>query len=184
MSSASPAPSPLLSTEGAGEALWFLGTLAIVRVPGEAVEERFALMEFLLPHGASPPLHTHPQDETYVLLEGRMSVQAGEQVVELEPGAVMVVPRGVAHSFAVYGDTAHVLILSTPAGIERFVRHASVPATTAVLPPPDAPRPSPAELDAIFAAHECNTVGPRLADQPEQIINTHTRGRTLTASCQ
>jgi quercetin dioxygenase-like cupin family protein len=158
-----PAPSPLLSAEGAGEALWFVGTLAVIRVPGEAVEERFALMEFLLPHGASPPLHTHPQDESYVVLEGRMTVQAGDQVSELQPGAVMVVPRGVAHSFAVSSDTARVLILSTPAGIERFVRDASVPATTAVLPPPDAPRPSPAELDAIFAAHECITVGPRLA---------------------
>jgi quercetin dioxygenase-like cupin family protein len=163
MSSASPAPSPLLSARGAGEALWFLGTLAVVRVPGEAVEGRFALMEFLLPRGASPPLHTHPQDESYVLLEGRMTVQAGEQVAELEPGAVMVVPRGVAHSFAVWSDTARVLVMSTPAGIERFVRDGSVPATTTVLPPPDAPRPSPAELDAVFAAHECVTVGPRLA---------------------
>ena len=77
MSSASPAPSPLLSDQRGGEALWFLGTLAVVRVPGEAVEERFALMDFLLPHGASPPLHTHPQDESYVLFDGRMTVQAG-----------------------------------------------------------------------------------------------------------
>jgi quercetin dioxygenase-like cupin family protein len=172
MSSASPAPSVLVSAEGAGEALWFLGTLAVVRVPGEAVEERFALMEFLFPHGASPPLHTHPQDESYVVLEGRMIVQAGEQVAELQPGAVMVVPRGAAHSFAVLSDTARVLVMSTPAGIERFVRDGSVPATAAVLPPPDAPRPSPAELDAIFASHDCNTVGPRLAGEPEQIINT------------
>jgi quercetin dioxygenase-like cupin family protein len=163
MSSASPALSPLLSAEGAGEALWFVGTLAVIRVPGEAVEGRFALMEFLFAHGASPPLHTHPQDESYVVLEGRMSVQAAEQVAELGPGDVMVVPRGVAHSFAVRSDTARVLVLSTPAGIERFVRDGSVPAAAAVLPPPDAPRPSPAEIDAVFAAHECVTVGPRLA---------------------
>ena len=163
MSSASPAPSALVSAEGAGEALWFLGTLAVIRVPGEAVEERFALMEFLFAHGASPPLHTHPQDESYVVLDGRMSVQAGEQVAELGPGDVMVVPRGVAHSFAVRSEAARVLVMSTPAGIERFVRDGSVPAASAVLPPPDAPRPSPAEIDAVFAAHECVTVGPRLA---------------------
>ena len=148
---------------GEGERLWFAGTLATIRVPADAVAGRYALMEFLLPHLASPPLHTHPQDESYVVLEGRMSVQAGEQVAELGPGDVMVVPRGVAHSFAVFSDTARVLVMSTPAGIERFVRDGSVPATAAVLPPPDAPRPSPAELDAIFAAHECITVGPRLA---------------------
>ncbi len=37
-----------------GERLWFLGTLAIIRVPGEAVDGRFALIEFLLPRHASP----------------------------------------------------------------------------------------------------------------------------------
>jgi quercetin dioxygenase-like cupin family protein len=163
MSSASPAPSPVLSAEGVGEALWFLGTLAIVRVPGEAVEDRFALIEFLLPQGASPPLHTHPQDETYIVLEGRMTVQAGEHIAELQAGVVMVVPGGVAHSFAVHSETARVLVMSTPAGIERFVRDGSVPATTAVLPPDGTPRPSPTDLDAVFAAHECITVGPRLA---------------------
>ena len=156
-------PSPTLSAEGVGEALWFVGTLAIIRVPGVAVEGRFAVIEFLLPHGASPPLHTHPQDESYILLEGRMTVQAGAQIAELQPGAVMIVPGGVAHSFAVHSDTAHVLVMSTPAGIERFVRDGSVPATTPVLPGSDAPRPSPSELAAVFAAHECVTVGPRLA---------------------
>ena len=45
-----------------GESRWFLGTLATIRVPGEAVGDRYALLEFIFPHGASPPLHTHPQD--------------------------------------------------------------------------------------------------------------------------
>ena len=57
------------SASGAGERLWFLGTLATIRFPGEASEGRFALIEFLLPHHASPPLHTHPQDESYIVLE-------------------------------------------------------------------------------------------------------------------
>jgi quercetin dioxygenase-like cupin family protein len=162
MSSASPAD-PVASAAGEGEALWFLGTLAIVRVPGEAVGDRFALMEFLLPQGASPPLHTHPQDESYVVLEGRMSVQAGDTVVELEAGGAMTVPMGVAHSFWVHSETARVLMLSTPAGIERFVRDGSVAAEEPVLPPADAPRPSTEDLERVFAAHACVTVGPRLA---------------------
>lgn len=164
MSSASPA-SPVVSPAGAGEALWFLGTLAIVRVPGEAVGDRFALMEFLLPQGASPPLHTHPQDESYIVLEGRMSVQAGDEIVELEAGAVMAVPQGVPHSFWVRSETARVLILSTPAGIERFVRDGSVPAAAPVLPPADSPRPAPEEIARVFAEHACLEVGPRLADR-------------------
>ena len=34
----------------------------------------FALIEFLFPQWASPPLHTHPQDESYVVLEGRLTI--------------------------------------------------------------------------------------------------------------
>ena len=52
-----------------GEHLWFVGTLATIRIPGEAVDGRFALIEFLFPYLASPPRHTHPQDESYVVLD-------------------------------------------------------------------------------------------------------------------
>jgi quercetin dioxygenase-like cupin family protein len=72
---------------GKGEQLWFLGTLATIKVPGEASNGRFALIEFLFPRHASPPLHTHPQDESYIVQEGLLTVQAGEQRFELAPGA-------------------------------------------------------------------------------------------------
>ncbi|MEP6977494.1 MAG: cupin domain-containing protein [Thermoleophilia bacterium] len=151
------------SAAGDGEQLWFLGTLATIKVPGEATGGRFALIEFLFPRGASPPLHTHPQDESYVVLEGSQTVQAGEQRFELVPGAAAVVPMGVAHTFHVDTDTARVLVLSTPAGIERMVRDGSVPATTPTLPPSDAARPSAERLAAMFAAHGQVNLGPPLA---------------------
>lgn len=66
-----------------GERLWFVGTLTTIRVPGEAVEGRYALIEFLFARGASPPRHTHPQDGGYIVLEGRMTVQAGEPPMRL-----------------------------------------------------------------------------------------------------
>jgi quercetin dioxygenase-like cupin family protein len=153
------------SGPGEGERLWFLGTLATIKIPGEATDGRFALIEFLFPHGASPPLHTHPQDESYVVLEGRLTIQAGEQRFELEAGGAAVVPMGVAHTFRVDSDTARVLVLSTPAGLERFVRDGSVPATAATLPPPDAPRPSPEELEAVFRAHGQVNLGPPLGPE-------------------
>src|SRR5436309_5959006 len=127
MSSALPAAAPAgtWSAAGEGERLWFLGTLAIVRVPGETTGGRLALVEFLFPRGASPPLHTHPQDESYVVLEGRLTLRAGEERFELEAGGTAVVPMGVAHTFRVDTDTARVLVLSTPAGLERFIRDGS-----------------------------------------------------------
>jgi quercetin dioxygenase-like cupin family protein len=147
---------------GEGERWWFLGTLAVVRVPGEAVDERFALIEFLFPHGASPPRHTHRQDESYFVLEGALTVAAGERRFDLQAGGTGVVPMGVAHTFRVDSDGARVLVLSTPAGLERMVRDGSVPASAATLPPPATPRPTPDELERVFAAHGQVNVGPPL----------------------
>src|SRR5207302_2009409 len=167
MSSVLPAPERAAPRSAAGqdERLWFLGTLAIVRVPGEASEGRFALIEFLFPRHASPPLHTHPQDESYIVRDGRLTVVAGERRFELDAGATAVVPMGVAHTFRVESETARVLVLSTPAGLERFVRDGSVSASAPTLPPADTPRPAPEELDRIFRAHGQVNVGPPLAPQ-------------------
>ena len=148
------------SDRGEGERLWFLGTLAIIKVPGQASDGRFALIEFLFPRDTSPPLHTHPQDESYVVLEGELTVQAGGQRFELAPGAAAVVPMGVAHTFRVDSNTARVLVLSTPAGLEEMVREGSVPAITPTLPPSETPRPTPEELERIFRAHGQVNVGP------------------------
>ena len=150
------------SAAGEGERLWFLGTLATIRLPGEASDGRFALIDFLFPHLASPPLHTHPQDESYFVLEGRLTLQAGERRFELDAGGAAVVPAGVAHTFRVDSETARVLVLSTPAGIERMVRDGSIPADDPTLPPADAPRPSPEELARIFERHGQVTLGPPL----------------------
>jgi len=151
------------SGAGKGEQLWFLGTLATIKVPGEASDGRFALIEFLFPRHASPPLHTHPQDESYIVQEGRLTVQAGEQRFELVPGSAAVVPMGVAHTFR--GDTARVLVLSTPAGLELLVRDGSVPALTPTLPPSETPRPSAEQLEAIFRVHGQVNLGPPLPSE-------------------
>ena len=153
---------PTFSAPDGGERLWFLGTLATIRLPGEATDGRFALIEFLFPHHASPPLHTHPQDESYIVLEGRLTLQAGEQRFELEPGGAAAVPMGVPHTFRVDSPTARVLVLSTPAGLERMVRDCATAASAPTLPPADAPRPAPDELQRIFEAHGQVTLGPPL----------------------
>jgi quercetin dioxygenase-like cupin family protein len=140
-----------------------VGTLATIRTPGEASGGRFALIEFFFPRHSSPPLHTHLQDESYVVLDGELTVVADEQRFELAAGAAAVVPMGIAHTFRVDSATALVLVLSTPAGLERLVRDGSVPASSPTLPPPGTPRPSPEELERIFQAHGQVNVGPPLA---------------------
>src|SRR5258706_13615000 len=112
---------------GEGEAFWFLGTLATIRVPGEAVDDRFALIEFLFPRHTSPPLHTHPQDESYVVLDGRLTIKAGDQRFQVEAGGAAVGPVGVPPTFRGGSETARVAVLKTPAGLVRIVPEGSVP---------------------------------------------------------
>src|SRR3954471_24302436 len=158
-------PGALWSNLTEGERRWFLGTLATIRVAGEAVDGRFALIEFLFPHHASPPRHTHPQDESYIVLDGRLTIEAGGQRFPLEAGGTAVFPMTVPHPFRVDSDSARVLVLSTPAGLERMVRDGSVPATAPTLPPSDSPRPGGQELAAIFEAHGQINVGPPLGPE-------------------
>jgi hypothetical protein len=91
-----------------------------------------------------------------------VTLQAGDQPFELRAGGAALVPMGLAHTFRVDADEARVLVLSTPAGLERMVRDGSVPATRPTLPPSGTPRPSPEDLDDIFRAHGQVNLGPPL----------------------
>jgi hypothetical protein len=89
-------------------------------------------------------------------------VKAGEERFVLDPGGSAAVPMGLQHTFRVDSETARVLVISTPAGLEDFVRDAGVPASASTLPPADTPRPSPEELGRIFEAHGQVNLGPPL----------------------
>jgi quercetin dioxygenase-like cupin family protein len=129
---------PLVSPAGGGEALWFLGTLARIRLDAEQTDGRFSLMELVLPHGAAPPLHSHPQDETFYILDGEVTawlVEPDQAADDRSPpvwvttceqrchvGSIVFAPAGTPHTFRVESDTARMLVLSTPAGIEEYVK--------------------------------------------------------------
>lgn len=153
-------PEPLVVTSA--EPHWFLGTLVRPKLGGEQTGGRFALWEGVLPHGAAPPLHSHPQDETFYVLEGRVLVWAGEvEAQSCGPGAAMFVPGGVPHSFRVESETARMLFLSTPAGIEKFVRALSEPAAWPWLQPPaEGPRVALERLEAVEHEHGVIRFGP------------------------
>jgi len=152
------------SPAAAGEPLWFLGTLARIKLEGAGTGGRLALWEGVLPRGAAPPLHSHPQDETFYVLEGELTAWVVDGAAAGDgslgwvdtaargcgAGAVVFAPGGVPHTFRVESDTARLLFLSTPAGIEDMVRALAEPARWPWLqPPPDGPRVPPERQAAI-----------------------------------
>jgi quercetin dioxygenase-like cupin family protein len=142
--------------------LWFLGTLVRMKLTGEETGGRFALWEGVLPHGAAPPLHSHPQDETFYILDGEMTVWlADEEGRVCRAGAVVYAPAGMPHAFRVESDTARVLTISTPAGIEDMVLGLAEEAEWPWLqPPPDGPRVAPERRAAVEKETGVVTHGP------------------------
>ena len=49
--------------------------------------------------GGGPGLHRHPYEEVFLVQEGTATFTAGEEVIEVKGGQVVVVPAGVAHKF-------------------------------------------------------------------------------------
>jgi quercetin dioxygenase-like cupin family protein len=156
-----PSPAtPLAVAAEAGDSYWTLGTLVTVKVSGEQTGGRFALWENTLPHGAAPPSHSHPQDESFYVLEGELTVWLDGERGARGPGDFTFAPAGVPHTFRVDSESARVLVLSTPAGIERFLIDLGIPAEAPVLPPPDASRPDEERRKAIERAHGMQVYGP------------------------
>jgi mannose-6-phosphate isomerase-like protein (cupin superfamily) len=60
------------------------------------------------PPGRAVELHVHPYAETFLLLEGHGRWTRGEEVVELEPEQMLVVPPQTPHGFR---NTGHVPLL-------------------------------------------------------------------------
>jgi len=102
-----------------------------------------------------------------VVLDGRLTVESGGDRFTLTSGAVGVIPKHVPHTFRVDSETARVLVLSTPSGIELMILDASVPASSPTLPPSDAPRPTADDLARIFEVHGQVNCGPPLAPDEE-----------------
>ena len=83
----------------------------------------------------SAPLHTHhAEDEGFLVLEGEVTFQVGDEIVEAKAGDWLFGPRGVPHRFEVGPNGARMFWTLTPGGFDRFVVAASEPA--AELAPP------------------------------------------------
>lgn len=56
------------------------------------------------PHGLGPDLHTHPYPEVFLVETGTGTFTAGDDVVEVEAGHIVVVPAETVHGFKNLGE--------------------------------------------------------------------------------
>ena len=158
---ASTALSPVALHKDEGEALWFLGVLATIKASSETTDGRVAVIEHLAPQGAGSPLHVHHnEDEWFYVTEGELSFWVGGRLIDATQGSFVYGPRGIPHTFTVTSSQARFLLVTEPAGFERFMRALSEPALSLTIPPPATEPPDFARLAAVAAEHGIEILGP------------------------
>ncbi len=133
---ATQAPTVPQSPAARGPQHWFFGMLAEVKASAADTGGQYTLLEITAPPGLQAPLHVHyHEDEGFYVLEGSVTIEVGDDTVELDPGQHAYGPREIPHRFTVGPDGARMIWVFTPGGFEGLVEEAGVPAETPTVPP-------------------------------------------------
>ena len=139
-----PVPGPFAALSPAGRPAWFVASMRITcLLSGEETGGAYAMFEIITPpRDPGPPPHTHTlEDEAFYVLEGEHIVIIDGEQHRGGPGSWFFGPRGKPHAFRNDSDApTRVLLIASPAGVERFFEACGTPATQPGLrttPPSD-----------------------------------------------
>lgn len=110
-----------------------------ILLAGEETQQRYTVMEAVVPPGGGPPRHVHHrEDETFLVLAGEITFYVADQALVRKRGESLFGPRDVPHYFINTGTEEAVLLeIATPAGVELFFEAAGYPLASRA----DGPRP-------------------------------------------
>lgn len=122
---------------GPGDRMTFL-------ITGAETGGAFFMAEVSVAPGGGPPPHIHSrEDESFYVQQGTLAVQVGDKALNVVPGDFVHMPRGTAHSFKNLGnETAKLLMVATPAGIDNYFSEVFFAASDV----PDIPQIAPAVI--------------------------------------
>lgn len=109
----------IVLTPGEGTHLTIGNSEVTFKAVGADTNGHLGLFENVIqPGGTAPILHIHRQmEEMFYVLEGEVEIKVGNQTVQGQPGAFVLVPRGTPHTFANRATKpAKLLIMFCPAG--------------------------------------------------------------------
>ena len=132
-------PSPYRLRAGEGRRLWAFGDLMILKATADQTSGRVFVMEQHVPrHQHAPGRHIHQNDDqSWFVIGGRGRWFIGGQVIEAGPNDFIHGPHGVPHAFSADTADLHVLVITTPAGLEEFFTATGIEAAEPTHPPVD-----------------------------------------------
>lgn len=128
---------------GPGDRITFL-------ITGAETGGAFFMAEACVAPGGGPPPHVHSrEEESFYLLQGTLALQVGGKALNASGGDFVHIPRGTVHSFKNVGqETAKLLVVATPAGLENFFAEVFFPAADIA----DIPQSSEALIGRVMKA--------------------------------
>ena len=118
----------------------FMGNLVTIRVPGDATDGAYSVIEHDVPPEAGPPPHSHTHTEVLTVLDGEFEFILGQEMSRAGAGETVVVPPNTVHTTSNVGDRAgRLLSIYAPAGSWGFFPAAGTP--LAETEAPDLNRP-------------------------------------------
>ncbi|MFW6693987.1 cupin domain-containing protein [Streptomyces sp. MAR4 CNX-425] len=137
---------------------WLDGGTFSVLLDGQATDGALTVGRFRVNKGEAPPFHLHTrEDEIFLLISGTALLWAGDEELELNEGGIVYLPRNLPHGYRITSDTADLLMIATPSGIEGMFRSAGRDITT---PRPDGFEITPDALAAAADSHGQLVLGP------------------------
>lgn len=103
------------------------------------------------PEGSGPPLHTHPWDEAFFIVEGKVDFVVGDETVVLGPGSLVHVPARTLHAFR-YRTPGRMFSVTSSKGAADFFQElaAKLPDGSINVP----------VIQSVAAAHDMHFVPP------------------------
>jgi len=134
-----------MNTIGETRSIWFVDSHGTVLVSADETDGRISVVEVSAVKGQMPPLHAHrTDDEVFHVIEGELTLYAGDEVLRVGAGETAFAPRDVPHTYRVESDGARWLGIGAPGGLDRFFLAIGRPAG-GEGPPPE---PIAPDLDA------------------------------------
>lgn len=111
---------PLILAPGQGRAYPMGRISALFKADEGETQSKYSISEWWLePKTQGPGPHSHPDDDTFYVLEGVMSIRVGDEWHHCARGSFVLVPGGVIHDFENRGSVrAGILNFKSPGAFE------------------------------------------------------------------
>jgi mannose-6-phosphate isomerase-like protein (cupin superfamily) len=105
-------------------------------VENEHTGGRFGVLEYVSKPGHLPPPHWHEcEDEVFYIVEGCFEVHCGDQVLQVEAGECIFLPKRKPHGFIIRSPRLRAVCVIQPSGPEQAFKILGLPKNGSVRRP-------------------------------------------------